>query len=267
MPARVLRRRRFQREFQQLGLEMSAVWAPALDGAKIPVELRYLNLCETTHRNVIRPGTWACYASHLAILRESHDVCPRCDVVVFEDDVVFAGDFRRRWESFWKSLPQDWDMIRLGGDALWMPPFQETKDYLRVRRLSNTWGYIVRASSVSRLADMLAAIPFNCLNAIDVILTRGMATYVPPFPLVATDSTCHDTEQAVPEGSSCETDISAMGLALLRKRRAWPHGYLRSWCKGEGVLGADKAMQQLCANITSLACCPYRHAEVIDTTV
>merc|ERR1712110_589677 len=92
-----------------------------------------------------KPGKFACYLSHLAIMRETHALCPHCDLVVFEDDIVFIPNFHARWRRFFSSLPADWDYIKIGSPALWSPSFDATEQYLHVRAPSSNFGYVVRA--------------------------------------------------------------------------------------------------------------------------
>ncbi|MGE4136406.1 MAG: glycosyltransferase family 25 protein [Pirellulales bacterium] len=62
-------------------------------------------------------GAWGCYRSHVAILE-------RCindgveSVLLLEDDAVFGADFAARVAAFIEALPDDWQMIYLGGQLL-----------------------------------------------------------------------------------------------------------------------------------------------------
>ena len=63
-------------------------------------------------------GAWGCYRSHLQILEK----CYQEDVesyVVFEDDAIFREDFPHEYSCFLHELPDDWEMIYLGGQLLY----------------------------------------------------------------------------------------------------------------------------------------------------
>lgn len=74
---------------------------------------------ETAYR--INPGTVAVTLSHLALLKHIVATGQR-HALIFENDVVLPDNFRERFERFYASLPEDWDMAYLGwgsGNADW----------------------------------------------------------------------------------------------------------------------------------------------------
>ena len=122
--------------------------------------------------------------------------------------------------------------------------------------MSNTWGYIVRASSVSKLADYLAGIP--SVRAIDSVFggdgITTIITYAPPFPLVYAYGDCHETE--VPVNRSCDNNISAIHVASTKWKKGWPLGYGRVFCTAKGVVRNHTSYFEQCGNMTQDACCP-----------
>lgn len=62
-------------------------------------------------------GAWGCYRSHLAILE-------RClnenvdSVLVLEDDATFPADFVDRARTYLEHVPDDWEMLYLGGQCI-----------------------------------------------------------------------------------------------------------------------------------------------------
>jgi len=257
MPLRATRRQRFKQQIESLCLSADLHWAPALDGSRIPPELRWMNgFVDKQSWDYSRPGNWACYASHLAILRQAHAACPTCDVVVFEDDIVFAPDFKKRWASFLSALPSDWDLLRIGGQSQWEPPFEITADYIRAKAVSNTWGYVVRARSVDSLAKLLAEMPIRGnwgIDAVFQLFSKDLPMYSPLVPLVFAASECHDTEKLINK-EGCET-AETLRKSERRLYEAWPLGYARTYCRSPSDLRAPG--REHCVANTSDACCPY----------
>lgn len=57
-------------------------------------------------------GALGCMLSHLNIMRETSGMGP---VAFFEDDIVLEEDFTNVFESAIKDLPDDWEVLYLGG--------------------------------------------------------------------------------------------------------------------------------------------------------
>lgn len=267
MRQRLARRKSFSQQYQKLGWNLGAEWAAAVDGSAMPTELRWLKGYEDKQVwDHDKPGNWGCYLSHLAILRDSQAKCPTCDLVVFEDDAVFAPGWRERWEAFFTSLPQDWSIVRLGAQSLWEPSFEASPSYIRAKAVANTWGYVVRAEGVGRLADLLAGLPVRGAWGVDAVMqlfTKELKTYVPSVPMVYAVGDCSDSSATSP-GHGCEKD----GEAGLQRRinslvAKWPQGYFRTYCQAPGVL--DSYHEQVvkdgeapgCKDRHSATCCPY----------
>jgi len=82
---------------------------PAVDGQVVP----------HPHWWKSGPGAWGCYRSHLKILERAIANGTK-SLLIFEDDAIFPADFRTKTERFFKYLPEDWEMIYLGGQHLWV---------------------------------------------------------------------------------------------------------------------------------------------------
>jgi GR25 family glycosyltransferase involved in LPS biosynthesis len=60
------------------------------------------------------PGAWGCMKSHQTILEQA--IADGVDnVLVMEDDVCFAENFRRNVGYFLRHAPKDWDQLMIGG--------------------------------------------------------------------------------------------------------------------------------------------------------
>jgi len=77
-------------------------------------------------------GAWGCYKAHLRILEDclSHEIN---SVLIFEDDAVFVEGFTEKVQKFWKHLPEDWEMVYLGG--------QHIQENMGLPRKVNEWVY------------------------------------------------------------------------------------------------------------------------------
>lgn len=264
LQARTIRRHRFRQVFEDLCLDIGAEWAPALDGSTIPQELWWMKgYVDMKSVDSNKPGYWACFASHMAMLREHYDRCPDCDLLVFEDDIVFVNGFRERWTKFLAALPDDWDMLRLGGLALWEPPFKATEEWILTKAVSNTWGYVVRARSVKKLADLLAKLPVRGRWGIDAIFQKfndDLRIYAPTIPVLLAASQCHDTELAASKigKDQCESE-SGLRSQAASLRRDWQMGWIRTYCIGTGKVRDPHytASRKACDGNSSFTCCPY----------
>eukprot|EP00927_Polykrikos_kofoidii_P006181 TRINITY_DN12505_c0_g1_i1.p1 TRINITY_DN12505_c0_g1~~TRINITY_DN12505_c0_g1_i1.p1 ORF type:complete len:399 (+),score=42.91 TRINITY_DN12505_c0_g1_i1:80-1276(+) len=258
MPDKLLRRKQFRDMYKGLKVAVGATWFPAVVGKLVPDHLRWLRgFVDNTSWDYDKPGVFGCFLSHLAILRQSQQECPDCDLLVFEDDVIFAPSFLQNFSDFVESLPHDWDMLRIGGQALWDPPFEYTPKYIRVDSQANTWGYVVRANRVKRLADFLAALPVKGdwgIDGIFELVAKEFKTYAPTVPLVYTNSLCHDTSKVDSNSKLCEENSESPSSMFSR----WPQGYARTYCVRRGMANQESTGRGLCRDDESnMGCCPY----------
>ena len=64
-------------------------------------------------------GAWGCYKAHLRILEDClNNEIP--SVLILEDDAVCVENFTEKVHAFWKHLPEDWEMVYLGGQHMQM---------------------------------------------------------------------------------------------------------------------------------------------------
>jgi len=77
-------------------------------------------------------GAWGCYKAHLRILEDclSNEIN---SVLIFEDDAVFVEGFTEKVREFWNHLPEDWEMVYLGG--------QHIQENQGLPRKINEWVY------------------------------------------------------------------------------------------------------------------------------
>jgi len=77
-------------------------------------------------------GAWGCYKTHLRILEDclNQNIS---SVLILEDDAVCIDGFREKTEQFLQHLPDDWEMVYLGGEHL--------QEDIRLPRKVNDWVY------------------------------------------------------------------------------------------------------------------------------
>jgi len=97
------------------------------------------------------PGAWGCWRTHCRLWE---DVFSRewPGAVVFEDDAVFRPGFAESATAFLAAVPDDWDMIYLGGQHLKGRWLDLPGGVRRAFNVNRTHAYIVRATQRSRAA-------------------------------------------------------------------------------------------------------------------
>lgn len=63
------------------------------------------------------PGAWGCYRSHCLILEQMLNQ-DWGSVLFMEDDAICCEGFMEKVQAFLKEVPDDWDMVYLGGEHL-----------------------------------------------------------------------------------------------------------------------------------------------------
>lgn len=88
-------------------------------------------------------GAWGCRQSHLHVL-ETAMMDGVGSLLVLEDDVRFVPNFEEKLKTFMRIVPEDWEGLMLGGQA--MQPGQPTgiEGVLRAHNTQRTHAYAVR---------------------------------------------------------------------------------------------------------------------------
>jgi glycosyl transferase family 25 len=105
---------------------------PAVDGAKLQVPAHWPESA----------GAYGCLQSHLAVVRQAR-AQGRENVLIIEDDVLFAEDFHEEFERRVPGLPADWDMLFFGC-LHHDPPAPAAPGIGRLRASFSTLMYAVR---------------------------------------------------------------------------------------------------------------------------
>ena len=96
-------------------------------------------------------GAWGCYRSHLAIIElRANDNCE--SILILEDDALPQPEFARRAGEFFAALPDDWQMIYLGGQLIRLQhgkPRPAMRALLRPNNVHRTHAYGLRGRPCS----------------------------------------------------------------------------------------------------------------------
>ena len=133
LPRRTDRREAALAQFEAAGLGGQVAFFDALDGAALE------------HPGRVSSGQAGCCASHLAVLRAARDAGHR-HVLVFEDDIELAGDFRRQFATALARCPASFDLCYVGaicvaGWGNYLYPFDDR--LARVGSVCGTHAYVV----------------------------------------------------------------------------------------------------------------------------
>eukprot|EP00927_Polykrikos_kofoidii_P051495 TRINITY_DN45292_c0_g1_i1.p1 TRINITY_DN45292_c0_g1~~TRINITY_DN45292_c0_g1_i1.p1 ORF type:complete len:678 (+),score=89.24 TRINITY_DN45292_c0_g1_i1:67-2100(+) len=258
MPDDFLRRSQFRDSYASLSLAAGAMWFPAAVGTLVPDHLRWLRgYLESTTSVDDKPEQFGRFISHLGVLRQSQQECPNCDLVVFEDDIVFAPNFVKHFADFVESVPSDWDVLRIGAHSLSTPPFAYTPKFIHVEGYSNAWGHVVRAIRVKEWADILAALPGKGIRGVEDafhLFASELRMYAPNVPLIYKRHMCRGADTNAENSNGCETK----SLSTLFIGSTWPQGYHRAFCECPGRATLEAINHNVCkGNEANEGCCPY----------
>jgi GR25 family glycosyltransferase involved in LPS biosynthesis len=117
-------------------------------------------------RSYEKPGPRACAAAHRLAWREARR-CGSSSVLIFEDDVVLANGFRQKLETWLAAVPDDWQILYLGGVFL-DPPELIAPEVLRVSgRTLDMHAYAVRTQAISALSRVVAPLSWRSKGTVE----------------------------------------------------------------------------------------------------
>jgi len=111
-------------------------------------------------------GQFGCPMSHTAIVAQAREAgLPH--VMIFEDDVDFDPAFHQKFDLFIHELPDDWDLLLLGGIHQ-QEPIRVSEHLYRLTRTNSTHAYLLRATIYDAFLDLNRRQP----DAVDVQVTH-----------------------------------------------------------------------------------------------
>jgi hypothetical protein len=210
--------RRMCDRFERSGLGPVERFA-AVDGERVEVPGAWAGL----------EGVYGCLRSHVEVVATA-----RADglegLLVLEDDVEFAADLGPRFARALEQVPDDWNILYLGGIHR-APPTPVGDAVARVSRTLSTFAYAIRARAFDPFLEIGGARP----EGIDLQLVR-MQTRRPcycVFPHVAWVEVDHSDIQGLEDnhwyireslvvGDRCPDDMAgAVALVVPARAAAW----------------------------------------------
>jgi hypothetical protein len=174
--------RRVRRRFARHGLA-PVVRVPAVDGAGLTPPPGWEDPA----------GAYGCLLSHLAVVRAAQRRGAP-SVLIFEDDAAFPADFSQRFEAHLAELPDDWDMLHLGG-LHEHDPVPVAPGVARLTSTYSTFAYAIRDTAYDAFlavnGDALAPVDYNNRE-----LQKELACYGFVPNLVWVDSDYSDAQAA-----------------------------------------------------------------------
>lgn len=133
-----------QEEFARIGLTDVERFS-AIDGRRVDVESNLL------------PGEVGIILSNLAVLRHAQSNKYE-KILILEDDVQFSDTFVRDWNAWHKEIPDDWEMLYLGGNLVGWQPSPVSHHVHHGKNLFAIHALGLRSSTFS---SMISAIDLN----------------------------------------------------------------------------------------------------------
>ena len=128
--------------FERLGVR-SIERLSAIDGESVIVPERLSHL---------RPVDYACTLSHLTAVKKAFDT-GNPSVLIFEDDCLFDPAFEEKFPEYMRQVPEDWDMLFLGGYHF-ETPLPVSFNVVRALATLTTHAYAVRQSIYSDFIEL-----------------------------------------------------------------------------------------------------------------
>lgn len=130
-------------QFEKHGLDVERV--SAIDGHQIPGK-EYLTL---------KPGLYGCTASHYLLVERAKYLRLK-SIMVFEDDVILRDNFYSELNACMDDLPEDWQMLMLGGSHRLLPiKMTNTNRLLQATKTLTSHGYIINENVYDRVTELL----------------------------------------------------------------------------------------------------------------
>lgn len=108
------------------------------------------NKCTPPPWWTIQKAAWGCLRTHLGIFEKClNEGIKR--VTIFEDDAIPRDNFATHWEQFCVEVPDDWQMIYLGGQLLGVAPVQIKEHVYRAVDVNRLHAYMVQNEMIEIL--------------------------------------------------------------------------------------------------------------------
>jgi glycosyl transferase family 25 len=130
-----------QKEFEKIGVENYERFS-AIDGNDIKFN------------NHLLTGELGCLLSHLEITKKARELGLK-NYLVIEDDIEFIRGFNKLFDSFYSQVPQDWNMIYLGGNTVVDRPLKITDNVYKIHNTYTTHAIVVKDTMYDVIIETL----------------------------------------------------------------------------------------------------------------
>jgi glycosyl transferase, family 25 len=112
------------------------------------------------------PGAYGCLLSHVGVVRAARE-SGAANVLIFEDDVVFDDRLNVLFDGVIDQVPDDWDMLLLGGSH-WSPPERLSDNVCRVTATVATHAYALKRTIYDEFIrfNLSSAVPVDCNSTV-----------------------------------------------------------------------------------------------------
>ena len=171
------RREKVEPNIRKVGIDFK--WAWAIDGYKLEYDPE--SIPHPYMRD--RPGTVGICLSYKAMFEKAKEnKLPH--IFILEDDVVFSDDFSDKNQDFLHNVPQDWDMIYLGGNHLDHHPIKINEHVSKCVSTRSSHAVIYKDTCYDYFINILG----KMINPLDEVFAkaqrdRDVVAYVPDPPL------------------------------------------------------------------------------------
>jgi len=130
-------------EFKKAGIDVRRF--DAIDGETYP---SHLLPATPPLKWPLTAGPYCCLLSHLSVISLAKNA-DLPGVLIFEDDLWLADDFKVRCDAFLREVPDDWDMIYLNGRVM-LDRARVSTQVVRPSYVYNCFAYAVSAKAYDR---------------------------------------------------------------------------------------------------------------------
>ncbi len=119
-------------------------------------------------------GAWGCYRTHLNLIENALNT-GKNSILLMEDDATFCKDFTQKASAFLEALPDDWGLVYLGGQHLFVhknPPLKINDLVYRPYNVNRTHAFAIRGKMLKKIYRHLLRQDWQKGNHIDHHLGR-----------------------------------------------------------------------------------------------
>ncbi|MFN7301298.1 MAG: glycosyltransferase family 25 protein [Bacteroidota bacterium] len=205
-------------EFKKAGIDVRRF--DAIDGETYP---SHLLPATPPLKWPLTAGPYCCLLSHLSVISLAKNA-DLPGVLIFEDDLWLADDFKVRCDAFLREVPDDWDMIYLNGRVM-LDRARVSTQVVRPSYVYNCFAYAVSAKAYDRcIAALRTKAHWN--DQLLAGLHPQMSVYMPAVPFAwQRNDLISDNKDKNRERNRITLDTSVAGeRASLSRKSSLPLG-------------------------------------------